>query len=261
LRRYGGKLNQIARIIKLLRVKATTRALAVLVDPFRDFGDGTTREDFASFCLVEFKRRDVQGESPIVDAIAFYRAQEFARWWPINVAELRYLQNEICKELRFRAGRITTIAADARTISKSPTEVAMPIVDRWLDQAPERLHLLANALATRVVRAGLQTECVRDWGQTLDDLGLAAREYNDDGMPIAIEGLDTLASYLEVAADECDPGLGLFARSLRELANVNSTYDRSEQAFTDFERWSPTARRHVSDLQQLTQERLTSPVR
>src|SRR5438309_3376336 len=114
----------------------------------------------------------------------------------------------------------------------------MPIVDRWLDQAPERLHLLANALVSRVVRAGLQTECVRDWGQTLDDLGLAAREYNDDGMPIAIEGLDTLASYLEVVADEADPGVGLLARSLRELVSLNSTYDRSEQKLADFERWS-----------------------
>jgi hypothetical protein len=66
--------------------------------------------------------------------------KEFERWWPINIAELRFLQREICQELGYRPGRITTVAADARTISRSPIQVAMPIVDRWLDQAPERLH-------------------------------------------------------------------------------------------------------------------------
>lgn len=81
-----------------------------------------------------------------MDAIAFYRAQEMKRWWPINVAELRLLQREICAGLGFQPGRITTVAADARTIARSPTQVSMPIIDRWLDQAPERLHLLAEAI-------------------------------------------------------------------------------------------------------------------
>jgi hypothetical protein len=54
LRRFGGKIDQVARIIRLLRHGSTTRALAVLIDPFRDFvSDG--REEFASFCLVESK--------------------------------------------------------------------------------------------------------------------------------------------------------------------------------------------------------------
>jgi 3',5'-cyclic AMP phosphodiesterase CpdA len=256
LRRYGGKIDQLGRIIRLLRVKSTTRALAVLVDPFRDFGDGTGREEFASFCLVEFRRRDVQGGPRTVDAIAFYRAQEFVRWWPINVAELRYLQREICRALGYRPGRITTITADARTISRSPTQVAMPIIDRWLDQAPERLHLLANALVHRTVRAGPQREAVRDWQRTLSDLQMAASEYIADGVPIAIEGLDMLASYLEVAAEENDEGARSLARSLRDLARLNSTYETSAREPADFERWSPTALGYVRDLQRLTQARL-----
>jgi thymidylate synthase len=71
LRRYGGKINQIERIIKLLREKPSTRALAVLVDPFRDFTEDGQNEEFASFCLVEFKRRDVSGSQHFIDAIAF----------------------------------------------------------------------------------------------------------------------------------------------------------------------------------------------
>jgi hypothetical protein len=167
LRRYGGKIDQIKRIIALLRTQPSTRAVAVLVDPFRDFTSTGAGEEFASFCLVEFRRRDVDAVRIAVDAIAFYRAQEFERWWPINIAELRFLQREICKELGFRPGRITTVAADARTISRSPTQVSMPIVDHWLDQAPEQLHLLADALVHRTIGGPLQASSVREWRRSL----------------------------------------------------------------------------------------------
>jgi hypothetical protein len=90
LRRYGGKINQVDRVIKLLKTKASTRALAVLIDPFRDFTADGVDEEFASFCLVQFKRRELGGAQRAVDVIAFYRAQEFARWWPINIAEITF---------------------------------------------------------------------------------------------------------------------------------------------------------------------------
>lgn len=192
LRRYGGKIDQIDRIIRLLRTKPSTRAVAVLVDPFRDFTVDGASEEFASFCLVEFRRRDAAAGRIVVDAIAFYRAQEFERWWPINIAELRYLQREICEELGYKPGRITTIAADARTISRSPTQVAMPIVDRWLDQAPERLHLLADAVIHKSARGRRQEESVRDWRRSLAELRSAAGAFNADGIPVAIQGLATL---------------------------------------------------------------------
>ena len=97
---------------------------------------------------MEFRRRDAGDGYVSVDAIAFYRAQEFARWWPINIAELRMLQREIGSALKFKPGKITTIAADARTSGRSPTQVAMPMIDRWLDQAPERLHSLPTRWST-----------------------------------------------------------------------------------------------------------------
>ncbi len=231
LRRYGGKINQLSRVIQLLRTKASSRALAVLIDPFRDFGDGRVDEEFASFCLVEFRRREVAGELSGLDAIAFYRVQEFIRWWPVNVAELRHLQIEICTALRLRPGRITTITAQARTRSRSPMQVAMPIIDRWLDQAPERLHLLANALVQRTNLGALQQECVRDWRRTLADLQSAAGEYNPDGVPVAIEGLETLASYLEAAAEHDDRQAQALVRTLRDFARVNSTYEKSRTRF------------------------------
>lgn len=256
LRRYGGKINQIDRVIKLLKRKASTRALAVLIDPFRDFTADGVGEEFASFCLVEFKRRDLEDGQRAVDVIAFYRAQEFARWWPINIAEMRHLQWEICAALGFLPGRITTIAADARTHSRSPTQVAMPIIDRWLDQAPERLHLLANALVHGSVREGTQRDAVRGWERTLADLEVTAMEYNPDGLPIAIEGLKLLVSYLEVVDEEEDATLKSFVRVLRRLARDNEGFEGSTRSKAEFDRWAPSALEAVLELRALTKKRL-----
>ena len=52
LRRYGGKINQGERVIKLLKAKASTRALAILIDPFRDVTNDGTDEECAAFCVV-----------------------------------------------------------------------------------------------------------------------------------------------------------------------------------------------------------------
>ncbi len=256
LRRYGGKINQVDRVIKLLKTKASTRALAVLIDPFRDFTPDGVDEEFASFCLVEFKRRELGGAQRAVDVIAFYRAQEFARWWPINIAEMRHLQWEICAALGFLPGRITTIAADARTHSRSPTQVAMPIIDRWLDQAPERLHLLANALVHGSVREGAQRDAVRGWERALTDLEATATEYNPDGLPIAIEGLKLLASYLEVVDEEGDTTLQKFVRVLRRLARDNESFEDGARSKAEFDRWAESALEAVSELRALTKTRL-----
>ncbi|GJD94431.1 metallophosphoesterase [Methylobacterium iners] len=256
LRRYGGKIDQIARIIALLRTKPSTRAIAVLVDPFRDFAPNGAGEEFASFCLIEFRRRDADAGRIAVDAIAFYRAQEFERWWPINIAELRFLQREICEELGYRPGRITTIAADARTISRSPTQVAMPIVDRWLDQAPERLHLLADALVHKAARGDAQASAVREWRRSLAELRTATNGFNSDGIPVAIEGLLTLAAYIEATATVGDEELPILARNLGDLARVNETFEHSTRSRAAFNRWSPVAQSLVSALERMTDTRL-----
>lgn len=256
LRRYGGKINQIERIISLLRAKPSTRAVAILVDPFRDFAPNGANEEFASFCLVEFRRRDAEAGRIVVDAIAFYRAQEFERWWPINIAELRFLQREICEELGFRPGRITTIAADARTISRSPTQVSMPIVDRWLDQAPERLHLLADALVHKAAQGGAQANAVREWRRSLAELRTATKGFNPDGIPVAIGGLVMLASYIKATAPVGDQELPVLARHLSDLAQVNETFERSTLSRASFSRWSSVAQNLVTALERLTDTRL-----
>jgi hypothetical protein len=191
-----------------------------------------------------------------VDAIAFYRAQEFARWWPVNIAELRLLQQEIGLALGFKPGRITTVAADARTIARSPTQVAMPIIDRLLDQAPEKLHLLADALVHRSVRSERQQAAVADWRATLVELRNAANAFNNDGVPVAIEGLRALAAYIEVGADAADREAAAIVGKLGDLADQNEGYEHSKRELNDFKRWSRGALQRVKELEALTEERI-----
>lgn len=255
LRRYGGKVDQMDRIKKLLADKASTRALAVLIDPLRDFTPDGKDEQFASFSLVEFKRQDLGGNRHAIDAVAFYRAQEFARWWPINVAELRYLQLDVCHHLgpKFTPGRITTIAADARTQSRTPTQVAMPIIDRWLDQAPQKLHALANAIAGDGSRTGAENGALLGWDQCLTELEAVTADFNPDGVPVPIEGLEVLACFLD-AADAAD--LGPMVHALRRLASDNRSNEKNLGDRRVFDPWASRATEAVAQLRRLTEARV-----
>lgn len=216
LLKYAGNIDQITRATKLLKDRNTSRAIAMLVDPRLDFVDEPKRREFASFCMVQFVRRqDPKGGLPFIDAIGYYRAQEMTQWWPINVAELRHLQLQIIQGgVKARAGRITTMTADARADdAPSPTHAAMPLVDRWLDQAPEKFFILASAMQTGRLEG--KAEAVgREWLDELETLQQSVhRPANDGGPVVAIDGLDRLGAYLKA-------GDGSFAGVSGELATV-----------------------------------------
>jgi hypothetical protein len=228
LRRFGSNVDQIARIGKLLEGGPTTRAIAVLIDPSRDFRKDLDERAFASFCLVQFIRRDVGGAT-FVDCVAFYRAQEMVRWWPINVAELLHLQGEVCLYVNGEPGRITTITADARSTAQSPTRVAMPVVDRWLDQAPEKLYVLAGSLARGALESELENAVANQWRDALKDLRLAAEDRGADGGPVvAIEGLRTLARYLEASHGMRAAQCASLASKLMDVANLGGDNRRND---------------------------------
>jgi 3',5'-cyclic AMP phosphodiesterase CpdA len=255
LRRYGGKIDQIKRIKKVLAAKPSTRALAILIDPFRDFTEDGTNEQFASFTVVEFKRRDLGAKRGAIDVVGFYRTQEFGRWWPINIAELRKLQIEVAEALNLATGRITTITADARTSSRSPTQAAMPIIDRWLDQKPERLFILANALASGDGDSPQSQAVVDGWQRCLGELREVAENYNPDGVPLPIEGLETLASYLRTYLD-VEPTLKPFVTALEGLAQENRTYEDSDHSREGFNTWVARVQELIATLQNTTQQRV-----
>lgn len=234
LRNYAGKLDQVERILNLLQGEATTRALAVLVDPMRDFTADGRGEEFVSFCLVEFRMRG-EGATSSVDVTAFYRVQEFSQWWPVNVAELRQLQKELCERLgRGRPGRITTVAASARYNPDAPAQVAISAVERWRDQNPERLHALSVLLSGGAVLGEIRPALVKGWTQTLSELRRVAERRSEDNAPIPVHGLRVLADYVEVTSNNAS---GLVS-DLRGLADLNGQYLANTKTLEAFQAWS-----------------------
>lgn len=227
LRRYTGDVDQISRIGNLLRKGPTTRAIAVLIDPARDFRDEQSPRDFSSFCMVQFIRRDGPGSEKHVDCMAFYRAQEMIQWWPINVAELLHLQTEIGSYFGGKPGRITTITPNARSTARSPTHVAMPVIDRWLDQAPQKLYALAASLARGALVSDLEKSISEEWLSALKDLKTAASNPDADGGAVAaIEGLNTLAKYLETSPGPKYKECASLAGALKNLASLGGDQRR-----------------------------------
>jgi 3',5'-cyclic AMP phosphodiesterase CpdA len=260
MRRFGGKLDQVDRIKRLLMTKTTTRAIAVLLDPFVDFESGDNKEEFASFCLVQFTRREPgdtgprpEGDAakPRLDCIAYYRAQEFRQWWPINMAELRLVQRQISSGIGALPGRITTVAADARYITTAPTQAIVPIVDRWSDHSPEMLHILANALVSVAPFTARQQEIVDEWLLSLENQLLATAAWNTDGMPVALEGLETLRSYLAGSEPETEKSKALRDLLGRQIA-LNKSWTRSKRQEADFEIWAPDTKANLEVLRRLS---------
>lgn len=232
LHNYASNLNQIDRVRSLLKTKQTTRAIALLVDPSIDFKDSAgAKNDFASFCLVQFTRRD-EKDAIYVDCVGYYRAQEMVQWWPINVAELLHLQTEVAKGFAGRPGRITTVTACARSAGVLPTHVAMPVIDRWLDQTPEKYFILASTLLSGTAMTADAHGVLGEWLSTLDELAEAATTATPDGGPVvAIEGPARLAKYLLSGTgpkiDECKK----LAGDLEEIARIGRTPPTANQHF------------------------------
>lgn len=225
LQRYGGSFDQINRVVDLIKnEKATSKAIALVVDPGRDFGAGTP---FASFCFVQFCLRP--GDR--LDCIGYYRAQEFYHWWPVNVAELRHLQRDVAQRANVQAGKITTISPYPRLSEsiRQPTKVAVPLIDQWVDNHPGRIAQIALALANGIGSSHAEGEVY--WTRCLDDLAQAATSYHADGVPVAIEGLDLLKNWL-VAAHAPPPVINL----IEQLLDANLTHQKNPSKET-FERW------------------------
>ena len=240
LRRFNGVYNQIERIIELLKDDRpeTSRAIAMVIDPMRDLHQRD--KQFASFILVQFCKRPQN----ILECIGYYRAQEFALWWPVNVAELRHLQLEVSKKARLQPGRIMTITPypRVRTADRQPTKVAVPLIDQWTDNHPVRIGQIAQAMATGEPNVGIEL-----WERCLKDLEQAATEFHPDGVPVALEGLRLLSAMLE-ALEPSHPARPL----LKKLIRVNAIFSDNpkEQAF---EGWKEDVSEVIADLRQLKQ--------
>ncbi len=253
--RFGGAIDQVERIARLLRKSRTTsKAVAVLLDPIRDFKDDPSKdsERFASFCLVQFKVHN-----DVLECIAYYRAQEFRKWWPINVAELRKLQIEIGKSLRpnITIGGITTIAGDARIEDNvSPTQVAVPIIDQWLDSYPQKIAAMAHAVLWPTHAGPSKPNYQDDWNRCFDDILIPTESFTSEGIPVAIEGLDHLRMFLVEFADNCNSLHNELAEQVENLLRTNEVFSKGKKNSQSFENWSQQVKRNVAAIMRLSAE-------
>lgn len=221
LRRFGGWFDQIERAVKILKAgQATSKAIAFVIDPTRDLSD---KGPFASFCFVHLCLR----QNRMLDCIGYYRTQEFRHWWPVNVAELRYLQLEVAKEAVLTAGRIITISGDPRlSQGRQPTKVAVPLIDQWVDTHPERIAMIATVLSDRDFTDGEEL-----WRKCLKDMRDGTKDYDPDGVPAAIEGLELLMNWLR-----CTNGCEELVDTLQRLKRANEKLPNNP-ARRDFNKW------------------------
>jgi hypothetical protein len=136
--RWGDQVDRAARLLN--HRKGSSRGLALLIAP-EETGlepnqmppdEGT----YPAFALVEFIVVERRGRREL-DCFAYFRKQEMRYWWPINVAELKQLQDAVRKELdkdhRAERGRIVTFAAVALYGTEVP-RVAVTELDRAVDE-------------------------------------------------------------------------------------------------------------------------------
>lgn len=240
LRRFGGSLDQIKRVIDLLKDKPpTSKAIALVIDPGRDFGD----KPFASFCFVQFCLRPENR----LDCIGYYRAQEFHHWWPVNVAELRHLQMDIAGEAGLIPGEITTISPYPRLSEdiRQPTKVAVPLIDQWVDNHPIRIAKIALALAN--LKDESHKDGIKFWIRCLDDIEQAATSFHIDGVQVSIEGLDLLSAWLSAAS-----GPKLTINLLSSLLNVNRTHQHDLTEKKKFDEWKADVEQILKKLRKTT---------
>lgn len=184
-----GGLNQIRRAADALqRKEASSRAIAVLIDPDTDLASDDT--EFPAFVLVQFAI-----ESGQLNVTGYFRKQEMPHWWPINVAELGHLQNEVILHLRergLRPGRISTITMQPVSGGGVP-RVAIPALDARVDIPNGMLHLVLPLFHATSV--GPDVTLVA-WRQAFEDWAPSGSPAAD-GDPMPILGLRELGRALD----------------------------------------------------------------
>ena len=100
----------------------------------------------------------------------------------------------------------------------------MPVIDRWLDQTPEKYFILASALLSEAAMTDNARKVLREWVMALDDLtGTASTQTQDGGPVVAIEGPARLASYLKSGTGPRAEACVDLAKNLVEIARLGKS--------------------------------------
>lgn len=187
----GQDNDQLKIAVEAIKHKLdTSRAIISLVGPGTDVW--SSKNEAPSFCSVQFvvvRRND----RLYLSCVAYFRKQEMRYWWPVNIGELAQLQQQALERLGLEyrdllPGPIITVSAIALASDSIP-KVAVPIVDRLLDEDPDMLWQLAYSLVWPQYPRRDRVE--KKWIELLDNL-IPPTKPDPDGVPVAIKGLQEL---------------------------------------------------------------------
>jgi hypothetical protein len=175
---------------------------------------------------------------------AFFRKQEMAYWWPVNMAEIARLQADVLQRLHqadelATAGAIRTYASKAVFSDRLP-KVDVPLVDRVFWRDAMELRVLAVAVAD----AGMpgRDQDIATLLSYMDDWAPEDKGPPVDGASVPVRGLEALAEMLEPLAVRYSRSPAREASELlREIGEANKSYLLERNTTTDpsrtYARW------------------------
>ena len=219
LRRYGPDVMDQIRVAgaTLAAKPASSRAVAVLLRPESDLR-GEDRL-FPAFILLH---ATVRGN--LLDIVAYFRKQEMPHWWPVNMAELAAIQEELVaaavrEHPAVTAGSITTITSMPAAGPGVP-DVLIP----WVDLHAGDPAVLVEIIAPLVLAAPDARErwdiAFRDWAPGAA-VPLDADPVPTVGLGVLIGLLDGLRPVFPVAAV---PAVAELSRVLSNIHRANERY-------------------------------------
>lgn len=220
--RDGEELDQIERAAKALATDTeSSRGVAVLVHPRTDLVENAT---FPSFVMLH---ATVTGTAPTrrLDLVAYFRKQEIPHWWPINMAELATIQQQMIQIMdgesrTVHPGSLTTVTSIPVAGAGIPF-VGVPWLDRVADKPSEMLALI-SPLLTRD-----RDQAITAWKLAMADWALGHTP-PADGEPVPLEGLEAVADLInglsDAFGDQRVSEVAALLRALRALASANTIY-------------------------------------
>jgi predicted phosphodiesterase len=202
-----------------------------------------------AFVAVQLVRAaDEQGDR--LDCVGYFRKQDLTLWWPVNIAELRRIQEyvlDLPAAKRLRAGRLVTIATEAIYDNVLP-ELAGTLVDRAVDLRPELLMKMAYGVAH--ASSENRDDVLQLWTSVLRDIG--SQRETDAHRDFPSLGIERLLEHLRVFRDV--GGKDYLQALIRRLEAVS---DRAHRAKRESQTRSERMR-HSHDLFEMVGEVLAA---
>jgi hypothetical protein len=183
---------------------------------------GDPETEFPAFSSVQLQARKV-ASGTCIDVLGVFRKQDLALWWPVNMAELREIQekalaaagNNASLAQPVLAGRLIAVATTGVHERVLP-QMAGTTLDRAIDLAPTSFHVLAYLAAQP------RQETQEAWERALADVGTI----ENDILMVPTLGVARLKEAVELQRDlgEAPKAITELLRSITKLAR------HSEQA-------------------------------